>query len=153
MIWVVWKSDMHSILPEVLRTERRHWELLLYETCSHPRMSSIMSSDGLEGKLFRKVEYTDWIREISSVLCARMHVCSGFCGCSWVLSVVYHGGAVAVLMNSCWVSVCVSMLRLCVLSSLENEGLRWVLIWEPHQLGLRRCQPLGQILSNSPSVI
>lgn len=27
---------------------------------------------------------------------------------------------------------------------------RRVLIWEPHQLGVKRCQPLGQILSNSP---
>lgn len=68
-----------------------------------------------------------------------------------VLSVVYHGGPM-VVMNLLGQRVCVraAAFRCGFLGGKWTFEERSVLIWEPHQLGVKRCQPLGQILSNSP---
>lgn len=63
-----------------------------------------------------------------------------------VLSGVYHGGPMAV-MNLAGQPSCVraGFSRW----KMNIRGEERVSISEPHQVGVKRCQPLGQILSNS----
>lgn len=88
---------------------------------------------GLEGKLFGKVQFTDWTGEISPILCARERVCVFVCMCVWLGFVWVFLSAASSLswrtigsLNELLLGqrVCVSMLCLCVFFSLENEGLR-----------------------------
>lgn len=83
-------------------------------------------------------------------VCAWKHVLLGFvwvftsaaCSLSWRTI----GSVNELLLGVC---VCVCPRWVCVCSFLPAKWrfeVRSVLIWEPHQLGVRRCQLLGQIL-------
>lgn len=80
---VLSSSSQLDIWPDLLSKERGQLELLLYETCSalrDVRYYQLCSPPvGLEGKLFGKVQHTDWTREISPILCVRVCVCMNAC--------------------------------------------------------------------------
>lgn len=78
-------------------------------------------------------------------VCEDMHACLAgvYVG---ALSAVSHGGPMAV-MNSLDQRVC--MCCVCMQLGKWTFEERRVLILDPHQLGVKRCQPLGRILGNS----
>lgn len=137
---VLSSSSQLDIWPDLLSKERGQLELLLYETCSalrDVRYYQLCSPPvGLEGKLFGKVQHTDWTREISPILCVRVCVCAwtrvwfGFmwvfmsaaCSLSWRTI-----GSVNELLLGERARVHAVCLR--GLFSRQNESLRWGEYW------------------------
>lgn len=136
------RSSYYDIRPAQFH---RRWAWWVLFSSFRPRWEALWDSS------IRWLALGDKLHLVGMPVCVSEYVHACLAGFDvGVLSGVYHGGPMAV-MNLLGQRLCVCVC--CIRSFLGGKWTfeeRRVLIWEPHQLGVKRCQPLGQILSNSP---